>query len=447
MDSPVAVTEAPLEDAHAAPPNLMAWIGLGILVLLAFVSFLDRQIIALMVSPIERDLHITDTQIGLLQGPAFGLVYPIFAIPLGYAADRYTRRWVIFWSVTLWALSAMASGLANSFDALFAARVGVGLGEAAVGPATASLLSNIFPKHRLATVFSVYGAGSMLGSAGALAIGGAVITWAGPGMEFPVLGHLEAWQIAFIVTGAPALVLAFLIFMVPEKPRPKGAQNKVSAADWSEVFAFIRRTWAYLLCYVVAQTLLTLVGWGAWTWQPAVMERTYGMSAAAVGSALGIFTLAFGLTGQLTNGVVVDRIFTRRADAHLLYYVVGAVIVTVTGCLAPLAPGPLLYLLALGPMKFILNFGGVFTAALQIVTPSRLRGRMTALTSIVVGLAGFSLGPWVVPFFTENVFHDPSKVNWATALMIGIFVPLAGIFLFFGMKPMRAAVELERGKA
>lgn len=425
-----------------SPPPL-AWVGLAILVVLAFVSFLDRQIIALMVSPIERALHISDTQIGLLQGPAFGLVYPIIAIPFGYAADRYSRQWVIFWSVLFWSFSAMFSGLAHSFGVLFAARVGVALGEASLGPATASLLSDIFPKHRLATVFSVYGSGSILGQAGALAIGGAVISGAKSGIDVPWLGHLAAWQIAFIVTGIPAAVLAWLIFIVPEPRREFESTSSSTTANlrWSEVFEFVRQTWAYLASYTVGQSLLIMVGAGAWTWLPVTMERSFGWTAVRVGSAVGLFTVAFGFTGQLVNGLLVDKMFRRHADAHLRYYVYAAAIVTLSGCLAPLVPNPWIYLAILGPMKFLMNFGGVFAAALQVATPSRLRGRLTALTSAVTGLVGWTLGPTVIAFLTDNLFHDPSKTIWSIALMTGVFMPIAGLIFVLGLRPMREAVR------
>jgi len=431
--------------ARAGGPGTMAYVGLAILVMLAFVSFLDRQIIALMVSPMERDLHIKDAEIGLLQGPAFALMYPLFAVPIGYAADRYSRRWVIFWSVTLWALAAMGSGLANSYSVLFAARAGVGLGEAAVQPAVASLLSDIFPRRRLATVFSIYGSGSILGSAGALAIGGAVISMAKGGLDVPVLGHLEAWQIAFIVTGAPAALLACAIFLVPEPPRRRSDAPGAAAAapSWGEVFVFVRARWLYLFCYVIGQSLLILVTLGVWTWQPVVMERSYGWTPLQIGSALGIFTVAFGFTGQLSNGLIVDRLFVKHRDAHLRYYLIASPIIVACGCLAALAPNVLTYLLILGPMKFLLNFAGVFIAALQVATPARLRGRLTALSTVITQVLGYSLGPWVVAVFTDHLFHDPNKVIWSSALTTALAVPLAAVCFAVGLKPMREAVAAE----
>src|SRR5690606_2253083 len=211
-----------------------------------------------------------------------------FAVPLGYAADRYSRRWVIFFGVLFWSVAAVASGLAGSFDTLLAARIGVGIGEAALQPAAASLISDIFPRKRLATAFSIYSTGSLMGSAGALAIGGAVITWAGTGVDFPLLGHLAPWQVAFVVTGLPATVCASLGFAIPEPSRRRAKAGAGGAAPWSEVFALIRRNWLFLACYLGGFSSLLLVTWGALGWMPAILERVYGWSIAQVGATLGL---------------------------------------------------------------------------------------------------------------------------------------------------------------
>ncbi len=424
-----------------APPA-MAWVGLGILLLLAFVAFLDRQIISLMVGMIKADLRITDSHIGILQGAAFGLVYPLFALPLGYAADRYSRRWVIFLGILLWSIAAMLSGLATGFSTLLAARIGVGIGEAALGPAAFSLLSDIFPRHRLATVMSIYSCGSLLGAAGALAIGGAVIHWAGHGVDLPLVGHLAAWQIAFIVTGLPASVVAGLVFLIPEPKRVAPAGETGAAAAWTEVLQFIRDRWAFLACYVLGFSCLLLATWASLAWLPAILQRSYGWSVMQVGASLGLFTAVVGLPGQLTNGVVVDRLFAgARKDAHLRYYVFASAIAAACGIFAPLAATAWLYLAITAPQKFLMNYGGVQAATLQIVTPSALRGRISAITGVVSSVLGGTFGPSVVAFFTDHLFHDDSKVAWSLALTNAIFLPLAAIFFWLGLRPMRAAVD------
>jgi len=428
-------------EQSAAPPSRRAWLGLGVLLLLAFVAFLDRQVISLMVGMIRQDLAISDSQIGVLQGAAFGLVYPLFGLPLGFAADRYSRRWVIFGGILLWSLAAMSSGLAHDFPTLLAARVGVGIGEAALAPAAFSLLADIFPRHRLATVMSIYATGSMLGAAGALVIGGAVVRWAGGGIEAPGLGHLAAWQVAFVVTGLPAVAAAPLVFLIPEPARRTGPLA-VAAAAWSEVFAFVRRTWAFLGCYTAGYACLLLTTWASLAWLPAILERRYGWSVLEVGASLGLFTVLTGLPGQLTNGVVVDRLFGRgQLDAHLRYYVWGALVAAACGIAAPFAATAVLYLLITAPLKFLMNYGGVQSATLQVVTPAALRGRVSALVGMITAMVGSTFGPSAVAFFTDHVFHDDAKVAWSLGLTNAIFMPVAAALFWLGRKPMRDAVR------
>ena len=433
--------EAPALAATGSPtPNRMAWVGLGILLVLAFVAFLDRQVISLMVGMIKADLKITDSHIGILQGAAFGLVYPLFGLPLGYAADRYSRRWVIFWGILLWSLAAMASGLAGTFSTLLAARVGVGIGEAALGPAAFSLLSDIFPRHRLATVMSIYATGSLLGAAGALAIGGAVIQWAGGGIEAPVVGHLAAWQVAFIVTGLPALLVAGTVFLIPEPRRKAAATTPRPSVAWSDVFQFIGRNWRFLTCYTLGYACLLITTWGSLAWLPAILERQYGWSVLEVGASLGLFTVLTGLPGQLSNGVIVDRMFARGSnDAHLRYYAVASIAAAVFGVLAPFAATAMLYLAITAPLKFLMNYGGVQQATLQVVTPAALRGRLSALVGVVTAVVGSTFGPSIVAFFTDVVFHDDAKVGYSLALTNAIFMPLAAVLFWLGLKPMREA--------
>lgn len=439
----VGQTDAISARTSAQKTDVAAWLLLMVLLALSFVSFLDRQIISLMVNLIKVDLGISDSQIGILQGAAFGLVYPLFAVPLGYAADRYSRRWVIFLGVVFWSIAAVASGLCNSFDTLLAARIGVGIGEAALGPASASLISDTFPRHRLALVFSIFSCGALLGSAGALAIGGAVIAWAGDGLTFPLVGFLKPWQVAFVVTGFPGALVALLIFLFPEPQRP--ARSAAAHAPWSEVFAFIGRNWKFLASNILGFACLLLVTWAMLAWMPAILERSYGWTIAQIGTSLGLFTAVLGLSGQLTNGAVVDRMVARGIeDAHMRYYMVGAIIIGVFGAAAPFAPTAIIYLGLLAPVKFLLNFAGVSISSLQLVTPSRLRGRITALMGIVSSVLGGTFGPSVVAFFTDRVFKDPEMVPYSLGLTIALFMPLAAVLFALGLPPMRHAIAEQR---
>jgi MFS family permease len=432
-------------DARASagfPPVAVAWAAVGILVVLAVLSYLDRQIVSLMVQMIKADFGVSDSRMGLLQGAAFSLVFSLAAFPFGFAVDRYSRRVVLFVGVFAWALAATACGLATSFNTLLAARLGVGLGEAALTPAVASMLSDLFPKKRLAFAFAVWSVGALIGTWGALVIGGVVLYWAGDGMTLPLLGHLAPWKVAFIVTGAPGLLLAFVIFLIPEPKRRVSAAEAATKPSWSDAGPFLRQSREFLICYMGGFSILAMAGYSLMSWAPTVLQRVHGMTPGATGLALGPAMFAGGLIGTLTAGAVVDRMYARgRRDAHVIYYSLGASITIAAGIASAFAPSPAVYIVIMASSIFALNFGGVATAGLQLLTPAHLRGRITALFGFCTTLAGATLGPSLVPFFTDVVFRDETKVHWSLAATIGCTGLLGGILLSMARKSMRRAVD------
>jgi MFS family permease len=425
------------------PRAAVAWTAVAILVVLSILAFLDRLIVSLMVPMIKADFGVSDSQIALLQGAAFSLVYSLTAFPFGYAVDRYSRRVTLFVGVFLWAVAATACGLSHSFNTLLAARIGVGLGEAALNPVIASVLSDMFPKKRLAFAFSVVSVGALIGTQGALIIGGAVLHWAGDGMTLPVLGFLAPWKIAFLVTGAPGLLLAFLIFCIPEPARRASTLAEAAGRpSWSEAAPFFKRNAGFLACYMGAFSALGVASYALLTWAPTVLQRVYGLSAGTTGLTLGSVALGAGLVGTLGAGAIVDHLYSRgRRDAHAVYYALAGVTAVVFGLASAFAATPFAYLALLIPMKLMFNFSGVALSGLQVMTPARLRGRVAALFSFCIVLAGSTIGPSAVAFFTDVVFRDESKVHWSVAATLVVFGSLATVLLVAVQAPMRRAAE------
>ncbi len=155
------------------PPKATAWYATIVLAVLIWLSVLDRFIISLLVGPIKRDLGISDVQFGVLNGFAFSVTYAVFGLALGFLADRYSRRWIIYAGVSFWSLATAACGLAQVYWQLVLARVGVGAGEATLGPGATSLLADLFPRERLTTAMSVFHVGTTVGAGMAYIIGGA----------------------------------------------------------------------------------------------------------------------------------------------------------------------------------------------------------------------------------------------------------------------------------
>ena len=191
------------------------WYVVAILTLAYLVSFLDRQILALMVGPIKADLQLTDTEISLLMGVAFSLFYAFMGIPLGRLADRTCRRNIIIIGITFWSIMSAASGLALKFNHLLMARIGVGAGEASLTPSAISMISDYFSRHERGRAIAFYNMGVSLSTGIAMVLGGAVISFVvnSPIVDIPFLGTLNKWQYVFFIVSIPGLVLALVVLL------------------------------------------------------------------------------------------------------------------------------------------------------------------------------------------------------------------------------------------
>ena len=198
-----------------------AWYIVGVLTFVYVFSFVDRQIFSLLVRPLRHDLHISDTQVSYLIGLGFVVFFALFGIPIGRLADIYSRRLIIALGLVTWSLFTAACGLAHTFPQMLLLRMGVGAGEAALSPAAYSLITDYFPRNRLATAISVYSMGIYIGSGLALIVGGMVVeeTSRMPAVQVPVLGLMASWRLTFLIVGGPGALVSLLVLTVREPLR------------------------------------------------------------------------------------------------------------------------------------------------------------------------------------------------------------------------------------
>jgi len=422
------------------PPAARAWWTVGVLTVLYSLSLLDRQIIALLVRDIRRDLGITDFEVGLLQGVVFSLFYVTFGLFFGWMTDRFSRRGVVFGGVAVWSLATAACGLARNFGQLMGARFGVGAGEAALNPAAYSILSDSFPKRRLSLATSVFGAGAYIGGGVSLLLGGFLIA-ALPeaGVTFPVLGHLSAWRIAFLVAGAPGLLIALLIWTMADPPRRQRLAGHTSVKD---TLGFARGNWRFFVGHFLGFALLAAAGNGVQAWNPTHLIRNFGIPVSQVVSILAPISIVFGIGGAVLAGYVCDRMISRGVkDAHMRYFIAAAAVIVVALLVAMTTTSLWVYIVFLCIFQIATGFAGAGPAALQLVTPNNYRGQISAAYLFVFNLIGTGVGPTLVGALTTYVFHDDAKVGWAIALNALIVCPLAMLCLFVAMKPMRRAMD------
>jgi MFS family permease len=426
--------------------SLTGWAALAVVLVLYTLSYLDRTLFSLVVQPIKATFGISDVQIGLLQGVSFALFYAVIGLPAGWAVDRYSRRWIIFLGVAIWSASTMWCGMTRSFTTLALSRAGIGAGEATLAPATFSLIPEWFSKSRLATATGVYYLGSALGSSLALLLGGltlgAVKHWGA--VSLPVIGRIESWQTAFLVLGAPGIVLGLLIFLVRENTgRRRLEQEGPESASWGEFLGFVKLRHKLLLCHLLGFPLLGFCILGLHAWTPAYMGRRFGLQPEEIGPLLAITSVVGGVF-HVVLGMAADALFKRgRKDAFYRVQIVATLVFLPFTVLSFWVSNAMVFiaLIALGAGS--LSFGGPSVAALQLVTPPRMRGKIMAIYLLMIGTLGTAAGPLIPALVSDRVFHDQSKLGLSLAIVVGIVAPVAVLLLAFGMKHLRAALTEE----
>lgn len=426
-------------DTAAAHSERQGWYLVFTLQLFYIFSFIDRQIISLLVEPIKRDLHVTDTQIGLLGGIAFAIFYTVFGIPIGRLADRMNRKTIIAAGVIVWSLMAASCGLARNYVQLFLARVGVGIGEGALSPAAYSMITDAFPRHKLGRAFSVYNMGIPIGSGIALLVGGlVVVAVSGVGKTFtlPLLGEVRAWQFVFIATGLPGLLLPLLLLTVHEPARRgllKTADNKVAERlPLRDVVAFMVKNGHFYTPHFLAMAMMACLGYAVGFWLPTVMARTYGIQPGLVGTVLGISTMTMNTAGVFVAGRICDRLTTKgHSDAPIWVCFGTAIAVLVTSALPAFMPtatiGLVMMCLAGFPFHGYVAMGPM---AVNQVTPNQMRAQVSAVYLFTVNLIGLGLGPYLVPLISDYVLRDPQQIRWGLFIVVLTSGTIAALLLW-----------------
>lgn len=419
------------------PPPRTAWAVALMLMLANTLAFVDRQALALLVEPIKRDLAVSDTAMSLLYGLSFTLFYVLVGIPVARIADRSCRRNIVAGAVFFWSLSTSVCGLARSFPALFAARVGVGAGEGGLSPAAYSLLSDYFPKTRLAAAMGFYQMGIYVGGAAALVLGGLVAAHFPPGAAVDLwgLGAVKGWQLVFLVLGVPGLVLSALLMLVPE-PARKGAGADQARIPLAAFFAHVGRDWQAYLGIDLAFALMILVGNATSAWIPAFLQRRFGMTTVEIGATYGPLVLICGVSGTLVGGFAAAFLRERGwRHANLQAALFGFTALIPLSIAFPLVSSAGLSLALIGALNFFsgFNFGGGL-AALQEITPNRMRALVSSGYMLTVNLIGAAGGPLAIALVTDYWYADPARLHHALALVCGVAAPLALLALRLGLR-------------
>jgi MFS family permease len=414
-----------------------AWYVVLVLMLCYALSLIDRQILSLLVTPMKHDLRINDTRIGLLQGLSFALFYTLAGLPLGRLADSCSRRRIITAGVVAWSIMTAVCSLARNFSSLFLARMGVGVGEAALSPAAFSLIADSFPRNELGLALSVYSMGIYVGSGLAMIVGGSVVQGLShrPEIALPVLGTIASWRATFLVVGLPGLIVALLTLTIREPQRRSlllSASDHAVDPSFHEVLQQFRRRVRSVAGISLGMVFQAVSGYAFLAWGPVFFQRTYGWTVGQSGRTLGVLTLIFGCLGMYTGGGLCDR-WQRRgiAEAPLRVGVFSAAGTAIVFPLALLVGHATWTTVVLAAAIFLLALPiGSSYAALQLIFPNQLRGQVSALFLFTLSLGGLSLGPLVPGLLTDYLFRNEKMIASSLAITIASAAILMwGLFL------------------
>jgi MFS family permease len=404
-------------------------------------SYVDRQVLSMLVGPIRADLGLSDTQVTLLHGLAFAICYTALGVwPIGRWADRGNRRNIIAGGVLLWSAMTALCGRATSYGGLFLARIGVGVGEAALTPSAYSMIADYVPPERRGRALGLFSMGVYLGIGLAIMITGLLVQAisAHPHVQLPLLGEVRSWQLPFLVLGPPGLLVALWIMTLDEPPRRGSGAD--APAPFAKVIQWMGANGAFYLNLTVGISLLTMLFNAAAFWVPAHLTRTFGFEPARIAVTFGPLMFCCGSLGILCGGVLADRLRTRgRLDAELRLAAASAFLLWPIAVATFKTGNATATLALLAPLLFLASFPfGIASAAIQLVTPNRLRARTSALYLMVINLTGIGFGSTAASLVSDYVLHDDQRIGDGVALVAAVVAPLGGACLLAAMRRFRA---------
>jgi MFS family permease len=418
------------------------WSAVAVLGSLYIVAFVDRLILGLLVEPLRHDLKIDDTQVSLLMGAAFAIAYSFVGLPLGRMADVGNRKRLLVASALIWGACTLSSGLATSFWMLCVLRIGVAIGEAALTPASFSLIADLFPPERRARAASVYIAMGTFGATGAYIVGGlAVSLAAGLHVTLPFVGAVRPWQLVFMAVGAPAMILGAVVAVTLREPARREAPAKAAAGL---TFAWLRPTALPVFLLFIATAIGQVIVYGLGGWGPTYLIRQFHWDAGAAGIAIGVASMTAGVTGILISPRIAET-WVRRGhlDAPILVLAAGLVAgfpLVIAAALAPTAWGFLGFFGA--GMLFIMGTGVMPFIYVQWAVPAPMRGEVLAAGTLGNSLTGIALGPTAV-VLAGRVFpgDQGGHLGQGIALVAAVCGPLAALSVLALRRPMRRLME------
>ena len=438
------------ENVAKYPKPAYAWYVTVLMMCFYVLSFMDRQIIAVMIEPIKADLSLSDVQISLLGGISFVLFYSTAGVFVGRLADSVNRPKLIAFGVFIWSLTTAISGLVGKFWQLLILRMGVGLGESALLPSTLSLLSGYFPPNRLATPTSVFLLGAPIGIGLSFAAGGLLYSIAvdvtnAPGWQDVIfIGGSAAWKMVLLFLGVVGMLMTIMLLTVREpRNQNKAAVEKdiestakpAEAATSAEVKNYAKGHWQAIGALYLGMALISLAAYSQGFWDITFLTRTYGWDASTGSFWYGMVQLFGGLSGMLFGGIVADKLSKRGVNsASVIMVIIGSAIAVPFSFIYPLmgSAASALWLMVLAIFGSNMCFACA-ASALQRMFPSTMLGLAAGIYFFLSNAIGIGIGPTLVAAITDYSFEDPNMIRYSLSMVGGVSRALAFVLFLAGL--------------
>ena len=444
--APTPMAASAARNAAATPIGWRTHYSLAILLLVYTMSYIDRQILAILIEPIKAEFGVTDTQMGLLAGLAFALFYSVLGVPMGRYADRANRRNFVAWCCAAWSGMTALCGMATGFWTLALARIGVAVGEAGGSAPSMSMVADHYPQERRARAMSIYALGPQLGIVFGLGLGG----W---------IAQHHGWRAAFLAMSVPGIVVAVLLRLTAIEPK-RGAWDSAKPAEQAgrePIGDVLRDLWASkaFVRVTLSALLLGFAGYGIGIWTPAFLVRSHGMTLQAAGAVMGLLGGLAAVLGTLASGWMSDALCKRDARWRLG--------VPLLGCLLSLPLGLAFYLMPAGATWTVAGIAiphamGVYVlfalttvwwvgplyAALSAIVAAHRRSTAFAIFNLALMMVGAGLGPLVVGFISDLLVpaYGNEALRWSLAISMGAYL-LSILALLVAIRPYGAALAAQ----
>jgi MFS family permease len=430
-------------DTLAYPGWVSAWFGVIVLSLAAIVSTIDRGILNLIVDPVRHDLGVSDVQIGLLQGLAFGIFYAVAGIPLGLLADTISRRRVLLMAVLIWSGATFLSGLANSFGEMFLCRLLVGFAEAALAPCGMSMITDMFPSSRRSKPMSLYIFGSAISGGLSIFVTGSVLVAAPHGAFnfIPFVAGHAPWRVAFMICGMAGIAVVALLALMREPARRGAILAPRLGLGFRQTFRYIGDHRAVFLPFYLGYGMFSLAYSALMAWSPSVLMRVFGVSLSAAAAQLGSFKMVASVIGTIAAGVVIDMVLRRYGIRGKLLLLAFVPATAVPSALALWAPSPFTAALLLAEVSLVFPFfGTAVVGSIPSLVPADMKGVAASLLLFTATIVGLSGGPLLVAYVGEHLLGAPTAVGMAMPMVAVPALLLSSALLLTAQRALRRAI-------